>query len=154
MNCLISSNVFATLHTIRVARAYTKKEKIAKFEGHYHGAHDYVTVSIAPPVDLAGSDHTPIAVSNSAGLPNFILENTVVLPFNDLPAVEQLVKKHRNELAAIILEPVARGFLPADKEFLKALRDLTEENNIVLIFDEVMTGFRLGLGGGLKNTLE
>lgn len=142
-----NSGLEATLHAIRVARAYTKKEKIAKFEGHYHGAHDYVTVSIAPPLDLAGSDHAPTAVSNSAGLPNFILENTVVLPFNDLPAVERLVKKHKNELAAIILEPVARGFLPADKEFLKGLRDLTEENNIVLIFDEVMTGFRLGLGG-------
>ncbi len=143
----VNSGLEATLHAIRVARAYTKRVKIAKFEGHYHGAHDYAAVSVSPPLDLAGPNHSPIAVSNSAGLPNFILENTIVLPFNDSATVENVIEKNKNELAAVIIEPVARGFLPPDRDFLKSLRTVTEENNIVLIFDEIMTGFRLGLGG-------
>jgi len=143
----VNSGLEATLHAIRVARAYTKRVKIAKFEGHYHGAHDYVTVSVSPPLHSAGPCHSPIAVPNSAGLPDFILENTVVLPFNDSATVEKIIEKNRNELAAVIVEPVARGFLPPDRDFLKSLRTVTEENHIVLIFDEIMTGFRLGLGG-------
>jgi len=142
-----NSGLEATLHAIRVARAYTKKKKIAKFEGHYHGAHDCVAVSVSPPLDLAGPDNAPRGVSNSAGLPDFILENTVVLPFNDSTAAERLIEKHRKELAAVIIEPVARGFLPPERDFLRNLRALTEENAIVLIFDEIMTGYRLGLGG-------
>jgi glutamate-1-semialdehyde 2,1-aminomutase len=143
----VNSGLEATLHAIRVARAYTKKVKIAKFEGHYHGAHDYAAVSVSPPLDLAGPSNSPIAVSNSAGLPNFILDNTIVLPFNDFETVEKVIEKNKNELAAVIIEPVARGFLPPNRDFLKGLRTVTEENNIVLIFDEIMTGFRLGLGG-------
>jgi len=143
----VNSGLEATLHAIRVARAYTKRVKIAKFEGHYHGAHDYVAVSVSPPLDLAGPSHSPISVSNSAGLPNFILENTIVLPFNDAATVEKLIEKNKNELAAVIVEPVARGFLPPTRDFLKTLRTVTEENSIILIFDEIMTGFRLGLGG-------
>ncbi len=146
----VNSGLEATLHAIRVARAYTKRVKIAKFEGHYHGAHDYVAVSVSPPLELAGPKDSPIAVSNSAGLPNFILENTSVLPFNDAAAVEKLIEKNKNELAAVIIEPIARGFLPPDRDFLKSLRTVTEENDIVLIFDEIMTGFRLGLGGAQK----
>jgi glutamate-1-semialdehyde 2,1-aminomutase len=142
-----NSGLEATLHAIRVARAYTKKVKIAKFEGHYHGAHDDVSVSVTPPLNLVGQNNAPIPVSNSAGLPNFILDNTVVLPFNDSVSVERLIEKNKDELAAVILEPVMRGFLPPDKDFLKTLRAVTEENNIALIFDEIMTGFRLGLGG-------
>jgi len=146
----VNSGLEATLHAIRVARAYTKRVKIAKFEGHYHGAHDCVAVSVSPPLDLAGPSHSPMAVSNSAGLPSFILENTIVLPFNDSAAVERIIEKNKNELAAVIIEPVTRGFLPPDRDFLKSLRTVTEENNIVLIFDEIMTGFRLGLGGAQK----
>jgi len=147
MTRFVSSGLEATLHAIRIARAYTRKVKIAKFEGHYHGAHDYVAVSVSPPLDLAGPSNSPVAVSNSAGLPEFILENTVVLPFDDSAAVERTIEKNKEELAAVIVEPVARGFLPPDRGFLKVLRTVTEENNIVLIFDEIMTGFRLGLGG-------
>jgi len=143
----VNSGLEATLHAVRVARAYTKRVKIAKFEGHYHGAHDYVAVSVSPPLDLAGPSKSPIAVSNSAGLPKFILENTIVLPFNDSATVEKVIKKNKDELAAVIIEPVARGFLPPSRDFLKSLRTVTEENDIVLIFDEIMTGFRLGLGG-------
>jgi len=143
----VNSGLEATLHAIRVARAFTKRIKIAKFEGHYHGAHDYAAVSVSPPLDLAGSSHAPVAVSNSAGLPDFILENTIVLPFNDSATVERLIEKNKNELAAVIIEPVTRGFLPPNRDFLRSLRSVTEENSIVLIFDEIMTGFRLGLGG-------
>lgn len=147
MTRFVNSGLEATLHAIRLARAYTNKVKIAKFEGHYHGAHDYVAVSVSPPLDAAGPSSAPVAVSNSAGLPKFILDNTLVLPFNDASAVEQLIEKNKDELAAVIIEPVARGFLPPDGDFIRSLRKVTEENNVVLIFDEIMTGFRLGLGG-------
>lgn len=140
-----NSGLEATLHTIRLARAYTKREKIAKFEGHYHGAHDYLLISMAPPLDVAGPANAPNAVPDSAGVPSFLLNNTVILPFNDLEATEKIIRKHKDELAAVILEPVARGFLPAEIQFLKGLREVTERYGIVLIFDEVMTGFRLGL---------
>ena len=146
----VNSGLEATLQAIRVARAYTKRRKIAKFEGHYHGAHDYAAISVSPPLNLAGQDYAPTAVSNSAGLPDFILENTVVLPFNDLSATEKIVKKHAHDLAAIIIEPIARGFLPPEKDFIKGLRELTLEHGIVLIFDEIMTGCRLGFGGAAE----
>jgi len=147
MTRFVGSGLEATLHAIRLARAYTRKVKIAKFEGHYHGAHDYVAVSVSPPLNLGGPSDAPSAVSNSAGLPEFVLDNTVVFPFNDSATVERLIEKNKDELAAVIVEPVMRGFLPPDRGFLKTLRTVTEENDIVLIFDEIMTGFRLGLGG-------
>jgi len=105
---------------------------------------------VTPPLDLAGRDDAPAAVSNSAGLPEFVLENTLVLPFNNLSATEKLIRKHRDDLAAVIIEPVARGFLPPEKDFLKGLRELTREYGIVLIFDEIMNGFRLGFGGAAE----
>jgi len=140
-----NSGLEATLHTIRLARAYTRREKVAKFEGHYHGAHDYVLVSMMPPMETAGPANAPNAVPDSAGLPRFILDNTIVLPFNNLDATEEIIREHKDELAAVILEPVARGFLPPEVEFLRGLREITEKHGIVLIFDEVMTGFRFGL---------
>jgi glutamate-1-semialdehyde 2,1-aminomutase len=143
----INSGLEATLHAIRTARAYTKRVKMAKFEGHYHGAHDCVAVSVSPPLESAGPEDAPVPVPNSAGLPDYVTENTIVMPFNNSGAVERIIEKHRNELAAVIVEPVMRGFLPAERDFLKTLRTVTEENGIVLIFDEIMTGFRLGLGG-------
>jgi glutamate-1-semialdehyde 2,1-aminomutase len=147
----VNSGLEATLHAIRTARAYTKRVKIAKFEGHYHGAHDCVAVSVSPPLESAGPDDAPIAVPNSAGLPDYVTENTIVLPFNNATATERIIEKHRDELAAVIVEPVMRGFLPPEEDFLKTLRTVTEENGIVLIFDEIMTGFRLGLGGAQQH---
>jgi glutamate-1-semialdehyde 2,1-aminomutase len=147
----VNSGLEATLHAIRVARAHTKRVKVAKFEGHYHGAHDDVAVSVSPPLNLAGSAQFPTPVSDSAGLPDFVLESTVVLPFNDSATVERIIEKNKDNLAAVIVEPVARGFLPPDRDFLKTLRTVTEENGIVLIFDEIMTGFRLGLGGAQEH---
>lgn len=141
----MNSGLEATLHAIRLARAYTKRDKIAKFEGHYHGAHDYVLISMAPPLDAAGDAAAPNPVPDSAGIPKCVLENTIVLPFNNLEATEKILRRYKDEVAAVIVEPIARGFLPADSEFLKGLREITERHGMLLIFDEVMTGFRVGL---------
>lgn len=142
-----NSGLEATLHALRIARAYTRRGRIAKFEGHYHGAHDYVLISVSPLLSEIGSPEKPKPAPSTAGLPDNVIKETVVLPFNDLDATLKILRGSVNDLAAVILEPVARGFLPADREFLKGLREFTEENGVMLVFDEVMTGLRLGLGG-------
>ncbi|WP_415763057.1 aspartate aminotransferase family protein (plasmid) [Priestia megaterium] len=145
-----NSGLEATLLAIRTAVAYTGKEKIAKFEGHYHGGYDQVLVSVNPDIDKAGEATIPKAVGESRGLPNYYLDNTVILPFNDLEATEKILKTHAHELAGVILEPIQGGFIPADQDFMTGLRKITEELDIVLIFDEVKTGFRISLGGAQK----
>ncbi|MFS0902751.1 aspartate aminotransferase family protein [Priestia aryabhattai] len=145
-----NSGLEATLLAIRTAVAYTGKQKIAKFEGHYHGGYDQVLVSVNPIVEQAGNAKKPQAVGESKGLPDYYLHNTVVLPFNDVEATERILRAHADELAGIILEPVQGGFIPAEQSFMEGLRKLTEELGIVLIFDEVKTGFRLSLGGAQK----
>ncbi|HLR79458.1 MAG TPA: aminotransferase class III-fold pyridoxal phosphate-dependent enzyme [Bacillota bacterium] len=142
-----NSGLEATLLAIRLAIAYTGKEKIAKFEGHYHGGFNQVLVSVNPDEQEAGTADTPEATPESKGIPQHDLEQTIVLPFNDLEATEAILRTHADELAAVILEPVQGGFIPATNEFMRGLRSLTEELNIVLIFDEVKTGFRVHLGG-------
>ncbi|KHD85534.1 glutamate-1-semialdehyde 2,1-aminomutase [Heyndrickxia ginsengihumi] len=142
-----NSGLEATLLAIRTAVAYTGKQKIAKFEGHYHGGYDQVLVSVNPDIDKAGESSAPKAVGESRGLPDYYLENTIVLPFNDLTATEKILRDHAHELAGVILEPIQGGFIPADQDFMTGLRKVTEELNIVLIFDEVKTGFRLSIGG-------
>lgn len=141
-----NSGTEATLNLIRLARAYTQKPKIAKFEGHYHGWHDYAVVSVAPSLDAAGDGKAPASVPFGY-VPKFILDNTIVLPFNDLESTEKLIRKSKEELAAVVLEPLARGYMVPEENFLRGLKEITEDENIPLIFDEVMTGFRLGLGG-------
>ncbi|MGM8364470.1 aspartate aminotransferase family protein [Virgibacillus sp. W0181] len=142
-----NSGLEATMFANRLAIAYTNKPKIAKFEGHYHGGYNQVLVSVNPNEHEAGNDHSPIPVAESKGITQEEKENTIVLPFNDLKSTERLVRKHSNELAAVILEPVQGGFIPAEKTFIHGLRKLTEELGILLIFDEVKTGFRVALGG-------
>ena len=132
---------------IRAARAYTGRQKIAKFEGGYHGAHEYVSVSVRPPLEkLDPSGPTPIA--EHPGLPNSILEQVIVLPYNDLDWCERVLRENASELACLIMEPVVSsfGYLPGDIEFLRGLRDLTTELGIVLIYDEVQS-FRIAPGG-------
>lgn len=141
------SGTDATLNALRVAKAYTGKEKVAKFEGHYHGWHEYALVSVSPELRSAGPESEPSPVPFGKGVPKRVLDSTVVLPFNDPPAVERIVERERGDLAAVIMEPVPRGYIVPEKEFLKCVRDVTRENDIPLIFDEVMTGFRFGLGG-------
>ncbi|MFP7485357.1 aspartate aminotransferase family protein [Priestia filamentosa] len=145
-----NSGLEATLLAIRTAVAYTGKQKIAKFEGHYHGGYDQVLVSVNPDMDRAGEPSAPKAVGESRGLPDYYLKNTVILPFNNLDATEKILRDHAHELAGVILEPIQGGFIPANQDFMTGLRKITEELNIVLIFDEVKTGFRLSLGGAQK----
>lgn len=142
-----NSGLEATLLAIRLAQAYTSKTKIGKFEGHYHGGYDQVLLSVSPDLKEAGEEIRPNTVPDSEGIPQYYVENTIILPFNDLPRTEQLLRKHQHELAAIILEPVQGGFIPADDHYMQGLRKLTSELNILFIFDEVKTGFRLTLGG-------
>lgn len=142
-----NSGTEAVLLAIRLAVAYTKKPKIAKFEGHYHGGLNQVLVSINPSKALAGDAKEPAAVYESEGIPDDQKDHTIVLPFNDLTATEKLLRKHANDLAAVILEPVQGGFIPAEQSFMDGVRKLTKELGIVLIFDEVKTGFRTALGG-------
>ncbi|MDQ0879457.1 aspartate aminotransferase family protein [Peribacillus sp. V2I11] len=145
-----NSGLEATLLAIRTAVAYTGKPKLAKFEGHYHGGYDQVLVSVNPDMDQAGNATAPKAVGESRGLPDYYIENTVILPFNDLESTEKILRAHAHELAGVILEPIQGGFIPAEQEFMEGLRRITEELNIVLIFDEVKTGFRISIGGAQK----
>ncbi|MBM7553454.1 aspartate aminotransferase family protein [Thalassobacillus pellis] len=142
-----NSGTEATLLSIRIAKAYTGKQKIAKFEGHYHGGYNEVLLSVNPPVHEAGPESEPKAVPESKGLEAFHEESTIVLPFNDLEAAAEILSYRKDELAAVMLEPVQGGFIPAEQSFMEGLRKITEEMDILLIFDEVKTGFRLGLGG-------
>jgi glutamate-1-semialdehyde 2,1-aminomutase len=138
----VSSGSEADLYAMRVARAYMKRDKILKFEGGYHGMSDYGLMSLAPK-RLA---NFPTPVPDSAGIPKSVREEVVVAPFNDLAAVESLLNQHGKEIAAIIVEPFQR-LIPPKPGFLEGLRKLTEQHGIVLIFDEVVTGFRFSYGG-------
>jgi glutamate-1-semialdehyde 2,1-aminomutase len=148
-----NSGLEATLHAIRASRGYKRRSKIGKFEGHYHGSYDEVLVSLTPPVKNAGPANAPVPVPGSISTTEEELENVLVLPFNDTEGTTKLLKAHKDELAAVIVEPVQRGFVPGDKEFLKALRETTENLGIVLIFDEIMSGFRMEAFGAVATTL-
>jgi glutamate-1-semialdehyde 2,1-aminomutase len=139
---LVTTGAEATMSAIRVARGFTGKKKIIKFEGCYHGAHDAVLVK-------AGSGAATFGMPDSLGVPEDTAKNTIVVPFNDVDAFEAALKKEKNELAAVIVEPVIGniGVVPPKAGYLEALRELTEQNGVILIFDEVITGFRLALGG-------
>src|SRR5262249_20665983 len=115
--------------------------------GHYHGSHDQVLVSYSPPVDRAGAASEPTPVPDSRGISADVLENTLVLPWNDWESTSRLLRLHARELSGGLLEPVQGGFVPPEPGFLERLRALTSELGILLLFDEVKTGFRLGLGG-------
>lgn len=148
-----NSGLEATLHAIRASRGYKRRSKIGKFEGHYHGSYDEVLVSLTPPVKNAGPANAPVPVPGSISTTEEDLENVLVLPFNDTEGTTKLLKAHRDELAAVLVEPVQRGFVPGDKEFLKALRETTEDLGIVLIFDEIMSGFRMERFGAVATIL-
>lgn len=139
---LVNTGTEATMSAIRAARGYTGRKKIVKFEGCYHGAHDYVLVK-------AGSGATTFGMPNSLGIPEETTKNTLLLPYNDVEKFERMVSREKDSIAAVIIEPVignAGIILPKDG-YLKRIRELTERNGIVLIFDEVITGFRLAFGG-------
>lgn len=142
-----NSGTEATLLAIRLAYGYTGKYKIAKFEGHYHGGYDQVLQSVNPKVNDAGPANNPIGISESRGVDPYIAEQTIILPFNNLEATIEILTKWKDELAGVILEPIQGGFIPADQAFMDGLRKVTEELGILLIFDEVKTGFRISMGG-------
>jgi glutamate-1-semialdehyde 2,1-aminomutase len=138
----VSSGTEATMSALRVARAFTGRSKIVKFEGCYHGHADGLLVQ-------AGSGVATLALPDSAGVPPAYAAETLVAPYNDVAAVEALFAQRRDEIAAVIVEPVAAnmGVVPPAPGFPQRLRDLCDANGALLIFDEVITGFRVGLGG-------
>lgn len=141
----------ATMYALRLARATTGRTLVAKFEGGYHGAHDLLAVGFGRPrpgPDLSGPIEDPAALPESPGLAEGAWKDTIVLPYNH-PAAFDKIRRHADRLAAVIIEPVqgAAGSIPADKEFLVELRRITREIGTFLIFDEVITGFRLAPGG-------
>ena len=140
-----NSGTEATLHAIRLARGFSGRPKIAKFEGGYHGSHDVVEVSVAPPVEEAGPADAPYSVPTAGGISPHAAAEVIILPYNNEDAVEQLVRRHRDELACVILDPKT-GILPLRKEFVQAVRRITAENDVLLILDEVV-GFRVARGG-------
>ena len=136
----VSSGTEATMSAIRVARAATGREVVLKFDGCYHGHADSFLVK-------AGSGVATLGLPNSPGVPDALARLTITAPFNDLDAVERALERH--EVAAVIIEPVVgnAGFIPPDPQFLPGLRSLTERAGALLVFDEVMTGFRIAYGG-------
>ncbi|MGC2202541.1 MAG: aminotransferase class III-fold pyridoxal phosphate-dependent enzyme, partial [Stellaceae bacterium] len=138
----VSTGSEADLYAMRAARAFTRRDKILKFEGGYHGMSDYSLMSLAP----KRPGNFPQPVPDSAGIPRSLRDEILVGPFNDLEVVVSLVREHKNELAGIIVEPMQR-IIPPAPGFLEGLRKITAENDVILIFDEVVTGFRLAYGG-------
>jgi glutamate-1-semialdehyde 2,1-aminomutase len=138
----VSSGTEATMSALRVARGFTGRRKILKFDGGYHGHADSLLVA-------AGSGVATLGIPGSPGVPEGTVADTLVVPYNDVPAVERVVAAHGSDLAAVIVEPVCgnMGTVAPQPGYLEALRRITRENGTVLIFDEVMTGFRLALGG-------
>ncbi|MBN1323801.1 MAG: glutamate-1-semialdehyde 2,1-aminomutase [Methanotrichaceae archaeon] len=138
----VSTGSEATMAALRIARGCTGKEKVVKIEGGFHGAHDGVLIK-------AGSGATTMGVPDSLGVPRDTARNTLQVPFNDLSALEDLLKRNAGEVAALIMEPVMGNVGPIlpEEGYLEGVRDLTRENDVLLIFDEVITGFRLHLGG-------
>jgi glutamate-1-semialdehyde 2,1-aminomutase len=138
----VSSGSEADAYAMRLARAYTKRDKILKFEGGYHGMSDYGLMSLAP----KRSGNFPLPIPDSAGIPRSVRDEVLVAPFNDLETVAGLIREHKGELAGIIVEPFQR-LIPPRPGFLEGLRKLTAENGLLLVFDEVVTGFRFAYGG-------
>ena len=138
----VSSGTEATMSAIRVARAFTGRSKLVKFDGCYHGHADGLLVQ-------AGSGVATLSLPDSAGVPASYAAETLVAPYNDISAIEAVFERHGGDIAAVIIEPVAAnmGVVPPAEGYLERLRDLCDANGSLLIFDEVITGFRVGLGG-------
>jgi glutamate-1-semialdehyde 2,1-aminomutase len=142
----VSSGSEATLAALRVARGATGRDKIIKIEGGFHGAHDSVLVK-------AGSGATTLGVPDSLGVPADTTKNTLQVSFNDLQALEEVLRAFPNQIAGVIIEPVMGNIGPVlpEEGYLKGVRQLTKEHDVLLIFDEVITGFRLALGGAQEH---
>ncbi len=141
----VNSGTEATMSAIRLARGYTGRDKIVKFEGCYHGHSDYLLTK-------AGSGLTTFSLPDSVGVPVDFVKNTIVIPYNDIDSLEKIFNKYGSEIACVIVEPIAgnMGTVLPEIEFLNKLRELTASYGSVLIFDEVITGFRVSIGGAQK----
>jgi glutamate-1-semialdehyde 2,1-aminomutase len=147
------SGTEATMHAMRLARAFTGREKIVKFEGQYHGVHDYALISVAPN-DMAelGDEDNPVGLAWGRGIPEAVADTIIPARYNNIESLRRLFERHGQEIAAIIVEPVlgnAQAIMP-QPGFHEQMRALTEEFGILLIFDEVKTGFRLAKGGAAE----
>jgi glutamate-1-semialdehyde 2,1-aminomutase len=150
---MATSGTDATMHAMRVARAFTGRDKIVKFEGQYHGMHDYALISVLPNdvADLGDADN-PVGLAWGRGIPGPVADTIIPARYNDIERLRRLFERQGREIAAIIVEPVlgnAQGIMPKPG-FHQAMRALTEEFGILLIFDEVKTGFRFGRGGAAE----
>ncbi len=147
-----NSGTEATMDAIRVARGYTGREKVIKFEGGYHGHHDDVLVSIQPPREVMGPEESPATVPASAGIPRSRIAETVIAPYNEPELLASILEAHAGEIAAIIVEPVQFniGVVPPRPGYLERVRELATQHGIVLIFDEVKTGVVLAWGGAYE----
>jgi glutamate-1-semialdehyde 2,1-aminomutase len=147
------SGTEATMHAMRIARAYTGREKIVKFEGQYHGVHDYALISVGPDdMSELGNADAPVALAWGRGIPGAVAETIIPARYNNIDALRRIFERHGEEIAAIIVEPVlgnAQAIMPQEG-FHRQMRALTEEFGILLIFDEVKTGFRLARGGAAE----
>ena len=144
-----SSGTEAVQAALRLARAHTGRSKIIKFEGHYHGWLDNIFMSVAPSPNEAGPASAPVAVSHTAGQVEGALADVIVLPWNDIDLFAAAVREHGSDIAGVIMEPVLcnTGAIRPLEGYLESVRELTAEHGVVLIFDEVITGFRIGLNG-------
>lgn len=147
-----NSGTEATMNLLRIARAYTGKDKIAKAEGSYHGGHDYALHALHLTDDYIDSDpRKPPCLPYGSGIPKYITDEMIkVFPFNDIDATAEILENNQDELAAVLAEPVmgGGGVIPPKDDYLKKLRKVTEKLGILLIFDEVLVGFRIAYGGG------
>jgi glutamate-1-semialdehyde 2,1-aminomutase len=144
-----NSGTEATMHAIRIARAFTGRDKIVKFEGQYHGFHDYVLWSTFPALSAVGYHNSPIPVAQGSGIPAILAQLLIMAPFNDEALLEKKVKENWGDIACIIMEPVMANcpsIMPKEG-YLEFVRALCDQYGIVLIFDEVKTGFRIAKGG-------
>ena len=137
-----SSGTEATFYALRTARAYRQRDKILKFEGGFHGMHDYALMSMSP----ADPHDFPRPTPASAGIPRAIEDEVLIAPFNDLETATSIIEAHHDELGAVIVEPFQR-LLPPKPDFLQGIREVTAQYGVPLIFDEVVTGFRFAYGG-------
>jgi glutamate-1-semialdehyde 2,1-aminomutase len=147
------SGTEATMHAMRVARAFTGRDKIVKFEGQYHGVHDYALISVTPN-DMAdlGDEDNPVALTYGRGIPQAITKTVIPARYNNIEFLRRLFEREGNDIAAVIVEPImgnAQAILP-QPGFHQAVRELTKEFGILLIFDEVKTGFRIARGGAAE----
>jgi glutamate-1-semialdehyde 2,1-aminomutase len=146
---MVSTGTEATMHAVRLARGFTGREKIIKFEGGYHGAHDYVLFSTYAPPEAYGSVRDPVSIPASSGIPGSLYDLIVTLPFNDPEALDRTLKRCGHDVAAVITEPMLGNFgsIEPVPGFLEHLRDRCDEYGALLVFDEVKTGFRIARGG-------